>query len=169
LPISFFTSEFILISDKTLKKSIIGYIFESNLVLFCRKYSEYRENNKMARFSNKNKLGAWGEEQAASYLITQGYQIVILNYRCRYGEIDLIAKDNTVWCFIEVKTRQTANYGDGYQAVTPLKRRHMLKAALFYLSQAGLMEEPARFDIVSIDFYSQTEYRIYLIKNAFGK
>jgi putative endonuclease len=130
---------------------------------------EYSENNKMVRNSDKKQLGSWGEQQAASFLTTQGYQIITRNYRCRYGEIDLIAKDNAVWCFIEVKTRQTASYGDGYQAVTPLKRRHMLKAALSYLAGAGLMEEPARFDIVSIDFYSNTEYRIKLIKNAFGK
>jgi putative endonuclease len=123
----------------------------------------------MVRISDKKQLGSWGEQQAASFLTTQGYRIITQNYRCRYGEIDLIAKDKTVWCFIEVKTRQTASFGDGYQAVTPLKRRHMYKAAIFYLSQAGLMEEPARFDIVSIDFYSQTEYRIHLIKNAFGK
>jgi putative endonuclease len=123
----------------------------------------------MTRYSNKNKLGAWGEQQAASFLITQGYQIVTQNYRCMFGEIDLIAKDSVVWCFIEVKTRQTSSYGSGYQSVIQFKRKHMLKAALFYLSQAGLMEEPARFDIVSIDFYSLTEYQIHLIKNAFGK
>jgi putative endonuclease len=123
----------------------------------------------MARISDKKQLGNWGEQQAASFLIAQGYRIITQNYHCIYGEIDLIAIDNTVWCFIEVKTRQTTSYGDGYQAVTPLKRRHMLKAALFYLAQSGLMEEPARFDIVSIDFYTNSEYRVHLIKNAFGK
>lgn len=123
----------------------------------------------MKTFSNNQDFGKWGEEIALDYLMAHGYQYVTANYRCSYGEIDLICKDGPVWCFIEVKTRRTSNYGQGYCSVTPTKLKHLLKTAQIYLLNHRLYDDPARIDIVSIDFINNTEYRIELIKNATAK
>lgn len=122
----------------------------------------------MKLLSNKKELGAWGERIAADFLKTQGYEIITQNYRCRYGEIDLICKEKTVWCFVEVKTRKSAAFGEGFLSVTHQKQKHMINVALNYLSKASLVDVPARFDIVSISVSGIAEYKIDLIKNAFG-
>lgn len=123
----------------------------------------------MTTFSSKHDFGKWGEEIALDYLTAQGYQYITANYRSHYGEIDLICKDGPVWCFIEVKTRKTSNYGRGHCSVTPVKLKHLLKTAQMYLTSHRLYDVPARIDIVSIDFVNSTEYRIELFKNATAK
>ncbi|MGE5581122.1 MAG: YraN family protein [Bacillota bacterium] len=121
----------------------------------------------MVSFSDKKALGDWGEHLAADYLKNQGYLLIANNYRCPYGEIDLIAREGPIWCFIEVKTRMGLSFGYGYQGVTRTKQKHIIKVAQYYLNRAGLYEAPARFDIVSIDFVAVDQYRIELIRNAF--
>ena len=123
----------------------------------------------METFSDKKDFGRWGEEIALDYLTAQGYKFVAANYRCAYGEIDLICQDGPVWCFIEVKTRSNPSYGKGYYGVTPQKLKHLLNTAKMYLVNHHLYDVPARLDIVSIDFVNDTEYQIELIKNATGK
>lgn len=113
----------------------------------------------------KKHLGYWGESVAAAYLKKQGYTVILANYRCLYGEIDLICQDGAVWVFVEVKTRKTANYGCGFDAVNGPKQLHMFRSAQHYLIQAGLGDAPGRFDLVSIDFDSETVYRIQHFKN----
>jgi putative endonuclease len=115
----------------------------------------------------KKTLGNWGEKLSVEYLKEHGYAIIELNYRCRYGEIDIVAKEGPVWCFVEVKTRKSNRFGRGFESITAIKKTHITKTAVFFLNQRGLDEAPARFDVVSIDFYSETEYKIELIKNAF--
>lgn len=116
----------------------------------------------------KKVIGHWGETIAARYLEERGYQIVAFNYRCSYGEVDLICREKQIWCFIEVKTRRSqSSFGSGYYAVTHEKQRRMTKTALHYLSRYELGEPPVRFDIVSIEYTSAENYRITLLKNAF--
>jgi putative endonuclease len=122
----------------------------------------------MKTFSDKKSLGDWGERVASKYLADQGYLLVASNYRCRYGEVDLIGKDGATWCFVEVKTRRNSGYGCGFDGVTAVKRKRMAQSALYYLNEASLFEVEARFDVVSIDFVSGDDYRIDLIKNAFS-
>jgi putative endonuclease len=66
-------------------------------------------------------LGIYGERLAAEYLISLGYEILERNWRCRIGEIDLIARDRDRWVFVEVKTRNGAGYGSGFEAITEEK------------------------------------------------
>jgi putative endonuclease len=134
-----------------------------------RKFLECGEDSSMATFSNRHDFGKWGEEIALDYLTARGYQYVTANYRCSYGEIDLICRDGPVWCFIEVKTRRTTNYGRGYSGVTPVKLKHLLKTAQMYLVSHCLYDVAARIDIVSIDFTNDTDYQIELIRNATAK
>src|SRR5262245_54109214 len=76
--------------------------------------------------------GAGGEETAREHLEALGYRILARNYRCRYGEIDLIADDHGVIVFVEVKTRSPSSYGTPRDAVTPAKRRKMARTASHY-------------------------------------
>jgi putative endonuclease len=122
----------------------------------------------MKTFSDKKSLGNWGEQVATKYLADQGYRLVVSNYRCRYGEVDLICKEGDAWCFVEVKTRRSSSFGSGLDGVTSVKQKRMIHSALHYLNEASLFEVEARFDVVSIDFIFGDDYRITLIKNAFS-
>lgn len=116
---------------------------------------------------SRKTLGDWGEKLAVEYLQQHGYTIIESNYRCRYGEIDIIAKEGPVWCFVEVKTRKSNRFGRGFESITAVKRTHITKTAIFFLNQRRLDDAPARFDVVSIDFDSGMKYKIELIRNAF--
>lgn len=115
---------------------------------------------------DRKTLGARGEEIAVTYLKRQKYRIIETNFRCRCGEVDIIARDGKTLVFVEVKTRRTASYGLPQLAVTPFKQRQISKAALTYLSKNRLMEESARFDVVSV-LLVDTSPTVDHIKNAF--
>jgi putative endonuclease len=74
------------------------------------------------------------------------------NFRCRVGEIDVVARDGDVVVFVEVKERSGASHGAAIEAVTPLKRYRVLRAARLYAAMHGLSESPLRFDVVAIDW-----------------
>jgi putative endonuclease len=107
-----------------------------------------------------------GEEIAVRFLHEQGYRVVARNYRCRFGEIDLIARDGETLAFIEVKTRRSQAFGPPALAVTIEKQRHLVKASQVYLAQRGKAHELCRFDVVTIEMQADT-LRIEIIKNAF--
>ena len=94
--------------------------------------------------------GNLGEEIAARYLSRKGLRILHQGYRVRSGEIDIIARDGEELVFVEVKCRTTPVCGDPLEAVTPFKRRRILRAAALYLHATGSWERPCRFDIVAV-------------------
>ncbi len=106
-------------------------------------------------------LGQQGEEIARRYLRSHGYRIVARNWRCRFGEIDLIARDGETLAFIEVKTRTGTGFGGAEGAVTPHKRARLIATARQYMSEIGA-EIAMRFDVVAI-----TAGRVKLYKDAF--
>ena len=112
-------------------------------------------------------IGKLGEEFVVSFLKDNGYQIRHTNYRNRMGEVDIIAKEGEVWCFIEVKTRLSDYYGDGLEAITPFKQRTMIKLALAYLTENNLLDEFARFDVVAVSGNPNGAPTLEIIKNAF--
>jgi putative endonuclease len=114
----------------------------------------------------RQQVGKVGEEAAVQYLCQQGYRIVERNYRCRFGEIDPIARDGKTLTFIEVKTRRSQRFGPAAAAVTLEKQRHLIKASQLYLIQKRKAYELCRFDVVTIELGAQ-EPRIELIKDAF--
>ncbi|HUG52428.1 MAG TPA: YraN family protein [Vicinamibacteria bacterium] len=95
--------------------------------------------------------GAEGEDQACRHLCAQGFDILARNFRCRSGEVDVIARDGAVTVFVEVKHRRGARHGAGYESVTFGKRRRIVRAARLYAASRGLGEAPVRFDVISID------------------
>ena len=95
-------------------------------------------------------LGQEGERLAADYLVKKGYRIIKRNYRYHRNEIDIIALNHRTLCFIEVKTRSTAEKGHPADAVTLLKQREIIKAARAYLAFSGEDERDCRFDVVTV-------------------
>jgi putative endonuclease len=111
-------------------------------------------------------VGKAGEEAAVQYLRQHGYRILERNYRCRFGEIDLIARDGRMLAFVEVKTRRSQKYGPAAAAVTLQKQRHLIKASQAYLIQRKKAAELCRFDVVTVELDAQQPH-IELIKDAF--
>ena len=111
-------------------------------------------------------LGKKGEELAITQLEALKYKILERNFKCRLGEIDIIARDKSTLVFIEVKTRATKDFGGPAAAVHERKQRQLSKVALVYLSQKKLFNIPARFDVVAVELLPPAP-RIEVIQNAF--
>ncbi len=115
------------------------------------------------------KLGQWGEEQAVSYLEHKGLKILERNYRCRAGEIDIIARDRKHLVFVEVKTRRSTIFGAPQDAVGFHKQRQISRAAQWYLLQHNIGKLQPRFDVIAVlwqSWYSAAE--ITHIEDAFS-
>ncbi|MFI5783655.1 YraN family protein [Nocardia sp. NPDC051570] len=95
-------------------------------------------------------LGAHGEELAARYLRDAGMRIVDRNWRCRYGELDLIARDAAVTAFVEVKTRSGLSFGRPAEAVTWIKQQRIRQLAVLWLREHPGPWRRIRFDVVSV-------------------
>ncbi len=114
----------------------------------------------------KADFGRRNEELAAEFLKKNGYRILKRNYRCKTGEIDIIAKDKGTICFVEVKARSNQNFGLPQEAVDRYKQKQIGKAAVSFLSSHALFGKSARFDVVSVLW--QEERPVFnLIKDAF--
>jgi len=95
-------------------------------------------------------IGHAKESEASLYLQAQGLKLVLANYSCKYGEIDLIMQDKEELVFVEVRYRQSDDYGDGSDSVTQEKQRRVIRAAKFYLCERDLYDRIAcRFDVVA--------------------
>lgn len=113
--------------------------------------------------------GDWGEALAAEYLEARGCRIVEKEWRCRLGEIDLIAEKDGMILFVEVKLRTNLQYGMPREYVTAKKQEKLRAAALLYLSMHGL-DVPTRFDVAEVytdAHHSARSTRIEYIENAF--
>ena len=99
--------------------------------------------------SDKKILGAFGEDAACRYLKRRGYKIEGRNYACRFGEVDIIARDRKHIVFVEVKLRKNAGHGTAAEFVTPAKQRRVIMAAQFWLAQHPVELQP-RFDVIEV-------------------
>ena len=109
----------------------------------------------------EQRLGELGERLAADYVQNKGMRILERNYRIRGGEIDLIAQDGDEVVFIEVKARTSREFGRGVEAVDAKKQRALLRTARLYLYRHGGWEQPARFDVVELDFSDKPAHLRY--------
>jgi putative endonuclease len=96
------------------------------------------------------KLGDWGEEQAERFLRKKGYVILERNFRCRLGEIDIIAMEGSDIVFVEVKTRNNQSYGLPCESVNAAKIRHLVRTAAFYTSINPIRCRGTRLDVIEI-------------------
>lgn len=124
---------------------------------------ESREPHNQNHKINKRATGSRYERIAAGFLRLQGYTIIELNYRVRDAEIDIIARDGNVLCFIEVKYRRNLSYGYPAEAVDRHKRLKIAEAARSYVRDKHLYNTKLRFDIVEI-----AGDKIRILKDAFG-
>ena len=109
-----------------------------------------------------NLSGAWGEALAAEFLRKKRYEIVASGYRCRFGEIDLIARNKRFLVFVEVKYRKNLNMGSPFEAVDIRKQQKIRRVCEWFLMEKKLYDIPVRFDVVGI-----TNDKVELCKNAF--
>lgn len=115
------------------------------------------EARAVAGASDRGGLGRYGEEVAAAHLVAAGLTIVARNWRCRQGEVDIVALDGDVLVMCEVKTRRGVGFGTPLDAVTPAKAARLRRLALRWLADqraAGGAEfaryAEVRFDVVSV-------------------
>ncbi|MDO5397083.1 MAG: YraN family protein [bacterium] len=93
--------------------------------------------------------GALGERSAEAYLKRKGYEVEARNYRCKYGELDIVARDGSCIVIAEVKTRKSHAYGTPAEFVTPKKQERLRCAAMDYV---GYKETEMRFDVIEITY-----------------
>ncbi len=112
-------------------------------------------------------LGKTGETIASDFLEKNGYTILAKNYRRKFGEIDIIARERDYLVFIEVKTRATASHGHPLEAVTFKKQKQISKVAQCYLAENNLFDTAARFDVVSVTLTQNKQVNVEVVSNAF--
>jgi putative endonuclease len=113
-------------------------------------------------------LGNEGERLAAHYLRGHGFKILARRYRTALGEIDLVAREGGCIVFVEVKTRRSAQAGQPHEAVDRAKQAQLTRLALAFLKRFHRLEQPARFDVVSILWEGDSrEPQIVHYRNAF--
>lgn len=125
--------------------------------------------DRSARGRQNRMLGKWGEALVAEDLRKKGWRILASGYRCRFGEIDLVACDGTFLTFTEVKLRKSARYGTAAEAVDIRKQERLRATAEFYLAQHPTALQP-RFDVAEVYAPQGTETpspEIHYIENAF--
>lgn len=116
--------------------------------------------------NNIKEIGTKGERQAAEYLVSNKYKIIRTNFHSPYGEIDIIAEDNGILVFIEVKTRST-DLSSALNSISVSKRKKISKTASYFLSKNHSLEDLfTRFDVIVI-LNSKTYTSLKHIKEAF--
>jgi putative endonuclease len=111
-------------------------------------------------------FGKTAENAAVNFLKAKGYKILERNHKNKFGEIDIIAQQEGVICFLEVKARHSLNFGSPQEAVCFSKQRRISRAAVYYLKSKNLLEHPARFDVLAL-LYENNQPKISLITDAF--
>ncbi len=104
------------------------------------------------------KLGSQGESLAEKYLKKKGYLMIERNFRCKYGEIDIIAMDGPTLVFVEVKTRRSLRYGLPCEAVNDAKIRHLKRMVSYYMTVCGMENRDARIDVIEILMEAECPY-----------
>jgi putative endonuclease len=112
-----------------------------------------------------NRRAEPAESLAAQYLEAQGLTLAARNYRCRFGEIDIVAREGDTLVFVEVRRRRSEAFGGAAESITAAKRLRIIKAARHYLGRLR-NPPPCRFDAVLI---RGEPPRIEWIRNAFGE
>lgn len=115
---------------------------------------------------NNNKgVGKLGEDLATKYLEELGYKIVERNFRCKRGEVDIIAIDKEEVVFVEVKTRKILSYGKPGDAVNKIKQKHIYRTAEYYLLINNNLDAYTRIDVIEV-YLEEDGYKINHIKKA---
>jgi len=117
--------------------------------------------------SVRQAVGAFGERCAVRHLTGRGLRIVVRNWRCAAGEIDIIAWDDETIVFCEVKTRRGDGYGTPEEAVTAAKARRLRRLAAIWLAASGVHAAQVRFDVVSVRLAERGAAEVRHLRGAF--
>ena len=113
-------------------------------------------------------IGNYGETVAGDFLINNGYNILDMNYRNRYGEIDIICRKNNLIIFCEVKSRYTNSFGNPIESVTYYKQKQIIKLSQIYLLYKKYHNYNIRYDIIEVIFNNKNaSFKLNHIKDAF--
>ncbi len=115
--------------------------------------------------SGKKRLGEIGEKKAANYLDRNGYKIIERNYKCRIGELDIIAMKGEMLVIIEVKTRSNLSYGMPCESINATKKNHILRTARYYIQCNNLENVDRRIDVIEV-LALESGFYINHIENA---
>ncbi len=115
---------------------------------------------------NKRAIGAKGEAIAVKYLKKHKFKVLETNYYCRYGEVDIIARDGDVIAFVEVKSRSPKTLVNPLYSVNRRKQAQICKAAQDYIIKKNITDTMFRFDVITV-IYNEVRPEVQLIKNAF--
>lgn len=120
------------------------------------------------RTDARGQIGRFGEQTAAAYLTTCGYEVLARNWRCRGGEVDLIVRDGSTLVFVEVRTRRGAVAGAAEESVARAKQVRLIALAYQYLDASGRSPDDLwRIDVVAIDLDRQGQVaRLHHVINA---
>lgn len=118
--------------------------------------------------SPRSRVGRSAEILAAAELGKRGYEIVASNYRCRMGEIDLVAKDGDCLVFVEVRCKRTSEYGSPAESITANKVKKLYATAQHYLINENLGDVACRFDVVEVGSESGNLVVLEVIRDAFS-
>ena len=118
---------------------------------------------------NYNKaIGKYGESIARDFLINNGYKILDMNYRNRYGEIDIKSIKNDIIIFCEVKSRYTNSFGNPIEAVTYYKQKQIIKLSEMYLLYEKYNNYNVRYDVIEVNFNKlNNNFKVNHIKDSF--
>lgn len=127
----------------------------------------------MIRFARSRaehlKLGRRGEKLACRYLSGKRYDILLRNYRITSGEIDIIARDGSIVCFVEVKTRHAGFKGRPIEGLSERQRSRIRHAAMDYLREIGRPSVAYRFDMIEVVLSRWDVKELRHWKNSFGR
>jgi putative endonuclease len=100
---------------------------------------------------DKTTIGKQAEDAACLFLQNKGFRLLQRNFRCYYGEIDLIMQDQHDIVFIEVRSRRSIEYGNAYESITQQKIKKLIKTAKYFLQKQGYLNKVnSRFDVIAI-------------------
>lgn len=116
--------------------------------------------------ATSKRLGIIGEKLAIDFLKKNNYQIIQQNYRCPFGEIDIIALKKNTLCFIEVKTRSSGRFGLPQEAIDERKKRTIAHVALSFMQHYKIEDKKVQFDVIAVCITAHG-HNIELIENAF--
>ena len=116
---------------------------------------------------SRQRTGKLGERLASEKLAASGYEILEQNYRCTAGEMDIVARDEGCYAFVEVRARRGRVCGSPEESVTPAKQRRLIKVAESYLEERGLREVDWRIDVVAVEWTRAGRLeRVEIIRDA---
>ncbi len=116
--------------------------------------------------SDRQELGREGERTAAAYVTAGGMSVIARNWRCRHGEIDLVAREGSTVVFIEVKTRRGQQFGGPLVAVTPQKVTRLRKLAAAWLQESGGHRGPIRIDVLGLHRHADGSFGVEHVRGV---